>query len=77
MKNIVLMCGFETAEQAEEHRKKIKNADRYEVAILCSQDGAKEMGSFVISSNVANMIMNMHQFHKDDDDWKRTREYCS
>ena len=77
MKNIALLCGFETAEQAEEHRKKIRNADKYEVATLYSQDGKTEMGSFVISSSVADMIMNMHQFHKNDDDWKRTREYCS
>jgi len=62
MKNIALLCGFETAEQAEEHRKKIKNSDRYEVATLYSKDATKQMGSFVIFSSVADMIMNSHAY---------------
>lgn len=61
MNNIALLCGFETAEQAEEHRKKIKNADKYEVATLYNQDATKQMGSFVIASKVADMLMEQHQ----------------
>jgi len=55
--SIVIMSGFKTFFEAEEHRNKLKDSDTFTVATLAQINSGESMGHFVLKNKVVDLLL--------------------